>query len=1038
MVQSIIDDKSLQELLLAYSDVAEKIDLGKLKSNCIDFEEVEKAREELKIRVNDFIEQPSDDTFQLFWNCEYLTSIDTLTHATHIIEKYTIETLIPIINDIVNSDQYKESWEETVPQQVVFKEIWSKLKNQPIYSLSAEAALGYLGIGQVETYEEYLNKFIDFIDTYRQIIDKASATKYPIEIEIDQLFRFINQASYHDFADTDAAGLNDVLMQKLYKIKNQIDAYKLVITSALSDSISSYIKARHSKDPVQWNEEYKWTVLPEIQSQFFRGKLNEANIIDRISELQSANPTDGVIVNWNELEKLKIFAKEYPEDLVYAINELLDEKKPIWYRVDTFIDRITAKKSQYSISLELISLILALFVNGKYPLYKASTWQIIIAMAKKPTWGSYSNGTQYAIYRDICEQMGKYLLSSHLIKPISSSNGAVRPGANALDGQDYFYYIDAYMGVGAQYAISNEELIEDKGIEKEPEPQPQEPETIDEVPKPASEPAELTATAEVELDKQQIASKKNSNKEIVNSSELPEVLDETNEASDLKIHSSARKIFSPDSFKLLMEIPSKYKYDHRQIWVKNIENIVKYPMHDLMHSVSRQIKTKNLLNIDKHNIITTPVLKNIFGQTINAKYFTRLLQYGDVNNTKLNFNIFTNSKMVAFGVEIPLLQDMKQVYASRLRAFSERIMEYIPRSFFRDYLFYSINDEGAVEFYSVNNISQLIMLFDKYNLYIGKAYKPEKFLKLKSKIDTVIAEAFRQLTPIYMALNFDEPLWRLREFNSRTKRPIRKKYNSKYASVKRFEELNKLGLVNNYLVYGAYGTNPGLIARECANVLAKKSNQLSIWSSNSNTQSSLIEKKFSASGTRSVIADGILKRLYLKALANPSSNYVIVIDNYNSDETGKIFEDLAPLVNGERESTLQLSGELIRRPNNLYVIGVIKPGTNIIRDQWNDAWAAVETEVEYSYLHQWLLKNDSKINPKIIINLLKKLNKNIRKISSSDTDAIGHQYFMVKGLDKKSIEAVINYRIRPIVTIICTNDSNQATELLEDFSSIDD
>jgi energy-coupling factor transporter ATP-binding protein EcfA2 len=79
----------------------------------------------------------------------------------------------------------------------------------------------------------------------------------------------------------------------------------------------------------------------------------------------------------------------------------------------------------------------------KYPLYKDSTFQYFKKVTgKEKEWKSYTLGMKYQRFQELCLKMGDYFKKSNRLENLIAKDIEVPVGITALDGQDYFYYLD--------------------------------------------------------------------------------------------------------------------------------------------------------------------------------------------------------------------------------------------------------------------------------------------------------------------------------------------------------------------------------------------------------------------------------------------------------------------------------------------------------------------------------------------------------------------------------------------------------------------
>ena len=69
----------------------------------------------------------------------------------------------------------------------------------------------------------------------------------------------------------------------------------------LKISFNEYKKFRESSE---WDEQYKWDILKELNENFLKDGFNEGNILEKIDLLRKKNPSKGALVFWTYLNDL--------------------------------------------------------------------------------------------------------------------------------------------------------------------------------------------------------------------------------------------------------------------------------------------------------------------------------------------------------------------------------------------------------------------------------------------------------------------------------------------------------------------------------------------------------------------------------------------------------------------------------------------------------------------------------------------------------------------------------------------------------------
>lgn len=211
--------------------------------------------------------------------------------------------------------------------------------------------------------------------------------------------------------------------------------------------IKEYADIRNGKDPALWQgkyeEEYKWDVLSRVNNEFFREPMTIDNIVEKIAILEKNNPTSGSFVHWNNLGDLKEIAQQKPEVVLKSLELLFKGDAILCERIDNIIKEFKKLKKDARIGTPLFGYLLAMYDYKKYPLYKDSTFQNFKkVVGKEKEWESYTLGMKYQRFQELCLKMGEYLKKNNLLNDVKVNDIEVPVGITALDGQDFYYYLD--------------------------------------------------------------------------------------------------------------------------------------------------------------------------------------------------------------------------------------------------------------------------------------------------------------------------------------------------------------------------------------------------------------------------------------------------------------------------------------------------------------------------------------------------------------------------------------------------------------------
>jgi len=223
----------------------------------------------------------------------------------------------------------------------------------------------------------------------------------------------------------------------------KFDFGEWVNLDATKNLIKNYIEIRNRKDPELWNEEYKWDGLPKVNNEFFREPMTVDNIVEKIAILEKNNPTSGSFVHFSNLMDLKEIAQQKPEVVLKSLELLFKGDAILCERIDNIIKEFKKIRKDARIGTPLFGYLLAMYDYKKYPLYKDSVFQTLKkAINREEEWKSYTLGMKYQRFKELCLKMGEYLEKSNFLKDIKVNDIEVPVGITALDGQDFFYYLE--------------------------------------------------------------------------------------------------------------------------------------------------------------------------------------------------------------------------------------------------------------------------------------------------------------------------------------------------------------------------------------------------------------------------------------------------------------------------------------------------------------------------------------------------------------------------------------------------------------------
>ena len=175
------------------------------------------------------------------------------------------------------------------------------------------------------------------------------------------------------------------------------------------------------------------------------------------------------------------------------------------------------------------------------------------------------------------------------------------------------------------------------------------------------------------------------------------------------------------------------------------------------------------------------------------------------------------------------------------------------------------------------------------------------------------------------------------------------------------------------------------------------------------------------------IVDGVFKSISDRAMADPTNNYVIIIDEINRANISKVFGELITLIEDDKRwgelneisSTLS-SGEIFAVPNNLYIIGTMNSADKSI--------SLIDTALRRRFLFLEVVPDSSKIEDEMFKKILEKLNSElVNELDSTDL-LIGHSYFM--GKSECDLCSIMNNSIIPLLYEYFYDNSKKVKKIL--------
>ena len=167
------------------------------------------------------------------------------------------------------------------------------------------------------------------------------------------------------------------------------------------------------------------------------------------------------------------------------------------------------------------------------------------------------------------------------------------------------------------------------------------------------------------------------------------------------------------------------------------------------------------------------------------------------------------------------------------------------------------------------------------------------------------------------------------------------------------------------------------------------------------------------------LSDGIFKQFCNRAINDPGSNYVLIIDEINRGNLSKIFGELLYLLEYRNQRVrLTYSQKEFYLPENLYIIGTMNTADRslaIMDYALRRRFYFKNIKCQTDRLRKWLTENNCQINTDKLLDAINNMNNAIEMAMHCSDYNIGHSYFMRERLNKESLKEIIDFGVEPLL-----------------------
>lgn len=316
-----------KDIIGSYSKVAKKISDGDVDFTHINYEHVINHGKKIKENLKIFLDNPSSNSFKELWKREYLWAAQQGASAANLLKKNGLKTITEVIAEMNNAKEYNEDWEREIGARGSIREFWGKLKDKPLENGCADVTLKYFGYDLPSSYRDFTDKFEDYRKAYLNTIGGKKVTKYPINIEVDQLTNVVDKLQITD--------LSTIVDDDILELCGNI--LKLKHGEKLKHLLNKYIEVFNLNPAFYIEDEgYKFDVVSRFRDKFNLkaenfGQMLEESLKHSVNLIQSGNYYPGkMLLNFYEFK---------PQETKAAIIELLSrDGTEINEKVNKFTD----------------------------------------------------------------------------------------------------------------------------------------------------------------------------------------------------------------------------------------------------------------------------------------------------------------------------------------------------------------------------------------------------------------------------------------------------------------------------------------------------------------------------------------------------------------------------------------------------------------------------------------------------------------------------------------------------------------------------
>ncbi|GEM_PF-335456 len=211
---------------------------------------------------------------------------------------------------------------------------------------------------------------------------------------------------------------------------------KLSLRAFYEKNKDDYYRRRSSNETTEWDEQYKWDILPKLNDELkTHGALTDSNALQIVELLQKNNPNNGSLCHWIDLDNLHKQLEQKPV-AAKALSYMWTAKpESVGEEINSVNNLLHSFFSgEFKLSPSTFGYILAARDCHNFALYREALLEDLIELSsvQKPK----NQGEKYQLLNDTARYIG-----SLMAEDITYNEEAAY---SALNGQDFLYVTIQY------------------------------------------------------------------------------------------------------------------------------------------------------------------------------------------------------------------------------------------------------------------------------------------------------------------------------------------------------------------------------------------------------------------------------------------------------------------------------------------------------------------------------------------------------------------------------------------------------------------